>query len=249
MKTQFTNLKIGDRFHYNTDADGHEPYLYKVSDTEAYVEHGSGSGQRETIAPETDVWAWSEQVTLHNAPTEIERAAITILMSSRGHSPRADHVGLREYIRALAQNPNEMKSLDTYIWETTATLDDGREFRLQQLCQQTGYECWQKQYDRDHNAFGAILDHEPRGRKPATGEERRLALIDDAAARLSSAIADYRLAGRPAGDQTHTVSGMGTPLLNVTTSLAAAVAEYHERVVNIYISERLNLQDRDSKCT
>jgi hypothetical protein len=163
-------------------------------------------------------------------PTEIERAALTILMGSRGDHPQADHVGLQCYIRALANDPNEIRSLDLYIWEAVVGEDDD-EVPLRELCRDMGYECWQKRWDHDRDAFGAILNHEPRGRRPATKEERQIALMDDAAARLASAIADYRTAGRPEGDQTHTITGMGAPLLRVTTSLAAAVAEYHSRIV------------------
>lgn len=229
----FGKLEIGERFHYNIDADGHEPYLYKISETEAYVEHGSNSGMREEIAPDETVYVWSEPVVLHNMPTEIERAALTILMGSRGDHPQADHVGLQCYIRALANDPNEIRSLDLYIWEAVVGEDDD-EVPLRELCRDMGYECWQKRWDHDRDAFGAILNHEPRGRRPATKEERQIALMDDAAARLASAIADYRTAGRPEGDQTHTITGMGAPLLRVTTSLAAAVAEYHSRIVNMY---------------
>ena len=166
MKTTFDKLESGTRFHYNVDADGHEPHLYKISDAEAYVEQGSGQGLRETISPETEVWTWSEPVVIHSAPTEIERAALTILMGGSG--PRADHVGLRQYILTLVSDPEERRSLDEYIWESTVELSDGNEVALRQFCHDAGYVCWATQWDRDADAFGAILDHKPRGRYPMT---------------------------------------------------------------------------------
>jgi len=232
MKTQFSELEIGQRFHYNIDADGHEPYLYKVSETQAFVEHGYHSGLREDIAPDTEVWVWSEPVVLHGEPTEVERAALTILMGGRDYHPRADHVGLHYYIKALASDPDEMRSLDMYIWDTVVSTTIDGDVPLGQLCDKAGYVHWHEKWDHENSTYSAILNHESRGRQPANDHERYLALLDDAAARLASAIADYRVAGRPVGDQTHTISGMGSSLLSITTSLAAAVAEYHSRIVN-----------------
>jgi hypothetical protein len=45
---------------------------------------------------------------------------------------------------------------------------------------------------------------------------------------------EYRVAGRPEGDQTHEILGMGSPIAIVSTSLAAAVVEFHTRVVGVY---------------
>lgn len=246
--TTFAELKIGARFHYNIDADGYEPYLYKISDAEGYIEeHGSGSGNRETVKPDKAVWTWSEPVTLHNRPTEIERAALTILLQTH-----QDHVGLHYYIRALATGADEMRDLDRYIWEAGIPLnvyknEEGEwieeDFRpLREICAEAGCVCWQCEYDRDQDAFGAILDHKGRGQYPETREGRWLALMDDAALRLADAIRSYRVAGRPDGDQAHTIIGLGAPLLNVTTSLDAAVAEYHAQVRGIYAGENQDLE-------
>lgn len=241
MKTTFAKLAIGERFHSSVDADGPEPYSYKISDTEAYVESGYGAGFRETIASDAGVWAWGNPVILHSAPTEIERTALIILMGGHSGQPRADHIGLKEYIVGLATDVDEMRSLDLYIWEKVVILDGGEEIPLHEFCQQRGYVCRQKLYDRDRDAFGPIPDHAPRD---VTGEERLLSIVDDAAARLSSAIADYRTAGRPEGEQIHTISGMGNPLLRVVTPLAAAVAEYHERMLDLYANanEQIHLE-------
>lgn len=251
MKTTFAELDIGQRFHYNIDANGHEPYLYKINDSEAYVERGSHSGLREVVEPGADVWTWSEPIILNNYITEIERAAITLLFGSGGN-PRCDHPGLSEYIRALAADPDEIRTPDQFIFEADAITEwdvsDENEIipletrPLRDVCQEAGFVCWTSEWDRDNSAFGAILDHKPRGTRPDTKEQRYLVAVTDAAARLAYSIRDYRIAGRPVGDQTHTIMGMGAPLLNVTTSLAAAIAEYHNRILNIYARDNMDLE-------
>jgi len=243
MKTTFGELKIGERFHYNIDADGHEPYLYKINDTEAYIEHGRRSGLRESVNADENVWTWDEPVEIHPSPTEVERAAITLLMHRDG--PNANHPGLRQYVLALASDQNEMRDLDQFIWEAEIDWGSGGEYTkqpLHQICHELGYICWENEWDRENSAFGAILDHKPTGRRPDTREGRWLAKNDDAALRLADAIANYRIAGRPSGDQTHTISGMGSPLLSVTSSLAAAIGEYHEQMLNVYAGEAQNLE-------
>lgn len=54
------------------------------------------------------------------------------------------------------------------------------------------------------------------------------------------AVREYREMGRPDGEQTHTIMGMGSPLMTVTTSLAAAVVEYHKAIVNQVYIEHMN---------
>ena len=248
MKT-FSELKIGERFMIvGLDGLDDPPTFYKISETEGYTEHG-GHG-RETVKPDEPVSVWAAPVVLHDQPTEVERAAFSVLIYDG--RPRCDHIGLLHYILALVQDPNEQRDLDRYIWEaeipfgSTYDEENDREiptdFRpLRVHCVERGYVCWQREWDRDQDAFGAILDHKPRGHYGETRQEQYLALIDDAAARLAEAIGSYRRRGRPDGDQTHTVMGMGAPLLNVTTSLAAAIGEYHWQMLNIYATEQMDL--------
>lgn len=247
METTFGELKIGQRFDYGIDADGYEPYLYKVSDTEAVIEHGQHSGSRETVAANEMVYTSGDMVTVHTHPTEVERAAITLLLHQR-----QDHPGLYHYIRALASDPDEMRDLDRYIWEAsvpTAYNEDENgnripvEFtQLREICQRGGFVCWEIEWDRNQGAFSAILEHEPTGTRPTTREGRWMALFDDACARLAYAVEKYRVAGRPDGDQTTTIMGMGAPLLNVTTSLAAAIGEFYAQTINIYAGENQDLE-------
>jgi hypothetical protein len=77
MMTTFEQLEVGERFHLGVDADGQEPYMWKVSDTEAYTERGSGTGTRQTVDD-----------------TEVERAALTLLLGPQQQALNANHPGL-----------------------------------------------------------------------------------------------------------------------------------------------------------
>lgn len=226
--TTFSELEIGWRFHYGVDADGHEPYLYKVSETEGYVESGSNTGRRETVAPDETVYVWGQPVELHAYMTEVERAALTLLWPPGG-PPLAEHIGLWYYIKALAENCDEMRDLDIFIFEQDVpskwNYDDDDNMvvletrPLRAVCAQAGAICWRdKLYEHDNSALLNLLD---------TDDEQ-----DANAVRLADAIHEYRVAGRPVGDQSYTIAGMGSPLARVTTSLAAAIAEYHRRALN-----------------
>jgi hypothetical protein len=243
MKT-FEQLEVGERFHYGIDANGHEPYLYKLSDTEAYVERGSGTGTRETVDPDTEVEIWNEPATLHDAPTEVERAALTLLLGPQQQAPNAEHPGLNLWIDAMLNDPEERRSLDRFIWEEEAEDIHGESVLIREACREMGYVCWESEWDRDNSASGAILDRRPSGSAPQTPENRWWAAMDDAAYRLASAVRDYRVAGRPAGDYTSgsVGGGLGSTLGYVETSLAAAIVEYHHQVANIYAGERGRLE-------
>jgi len=239
---KFKDLNVGERFHFNVDADGHEPYMYKLSDTEAYVEHGSHSGLRETVEAETEVWQWNEPVVLHDTVTDVERTALTLLMGFRGDRPDVDHPGLYYYIKALVEDPNEIRSLDRFIWEATGVMD-GEEMPLREICIDRGYVCWEKEYDREHSAEFAIIDEQPGGQPPQTREARWFAEMDHVAGRLVHAVRSYRIAGRPAGDYTSgRVSGKGSTLGYVETSLAAAIVEFHWQRLEIYAGENEDLE-------
>jgi len=162
--------------------------------------------------------------------TEIERAACTLLSRTHPH-----HLGLSAWVQALISDPDEDRSLDRYIWETSVKTDRGQE-PLRDVCQREEHACWQAEWDHNQSAFGAIIDHKAY-HAPDTPEWTRIKLKDEAVLRLADALQSYRRAGRPTGDQHHTVRGMGGPVLRVSTSLAAAVAEYHQRIVNVYASE------------
>jgi hypothetical protein len=59
-------------------------------------------------------------------------------------------------------------------------------------------------------------------------------LNGEALQNLAASIACYRMDGRPDGDQTTKIDEMSQ--INITTSLAAAVAEFTQDILNAYLS-------------
>jgi len=170
---------------------------------------------------------------LHNAPTEVERAAFTIMLNQEG-KPLSDHPALTAWVIAMATDPNEARDLDTYIYENSD---------LRELCRRDGWICQLgDHYDSKQSTFLAILDYEPRGVRPETAEQERWRSYENATLRLADAIRNYRYAGRPDGDQEHTIMGMGAPIARVSTSLAAAIGEYHHNMLNIYAMEHEDME-------
>lgn len=148
---------------------------------------------------------------------EIERAAITILAHAR-----ADHPVLRNWVKLITRDPNFTGHLcrvpdASYAWMYEAD-DDGA----------PGYP----QVTSDDTLYGMLLDHTAHRPVPsdATSHQRTIAKLrrqhDEDVARLAAAVVGYRCDGRPTGDQQHDLQGLGGTLAVVTTSLAAAVADY-----------------------
>jgi hypothetical protein len=235
MKTTFSSLAIGQEFDFNIDADGWELIYYKISDSEGYAFAGGRPGRRETFEPSTEVYT---DGTIHRISpavvTEVERAAITLL-----HDSSPTHPGLSEWLRAIGTDADEMRHLDAYIWQASVTVSwPERTLPLREFLTEQDYICGLTEWDHDHSAFGAILDHKPQGRYADNLDERHCIMEDDAVLRLAYAVMEYRVAGRPEGDQSHTIMGMGAPLLSVTTSLAAAIGEFVRRIRNNYATDR-----------
>jgi hypothetical protein len=143
----------------------------------------------------------------------------------------------------MLTDPGEHRSLDRFIWEEEAEDIHGEAIPLREACREMGFVCWREEWDRDNSASGAILDRRPSGSAPQTPENHWWAAMDEAAYRLASAVRDYRVAGRPAGDYTSgSIGGLGSTLGYVETSLAAAITEFHWQVVNVYAGERGRLE-------
>lgn len=228
METTFADLAVGQQFDFNVDADGYELIYYKISEDEGYAFAGNRAGRREKFAPDTIVYS---NGTMHRISpttvTDIERVAITLIADNP-----ATHPGLGEWLRAIISNPKESRRLDKYIWEENVTLSSDETLPLRTWLQREGYVCWGREWDTQHSAAAAILDHQPRGEYPADKGEWFCAHNDAALLCLGDAIVDYRTAGRPNGDQTHTIMGLGAPLLRITSSLAAAIVEFVRSVQN-----------------
>lgn len=235
----FAKLTPGVEFEYHVDADGHEPTLVKLNTTQAIVIAGSNAGLRETIAPDEPVFPTGKTHVVHSAPTDIERCALTILSTFRG-----GHWGLVAWIRALIVDPEETRDLDEWLWETPCSYGD----TLQKspgtwatFLNRQNQAAWTTQYDQRHSAFTAIIDGK-HGKTMYSDcskvDQNFMERYDEAVLRLAQEIVDYRVRGRMDGDYTFSVYG----LLNVSTSLAAAVAEFHARVVESYCAKLLNLR-------
>lgn len=166
-------------------------------------------------------------------PTEIERAAITLLMDAGAHHP-----ALWSWIQAMAKNPDECRHLGNYTIDESVTVElDGRTMPLAECCRLLGYVTPMKEWDRDNDIAAAIQDKEPKGRKPETKIERDMARRDRIIYHLAMQVAFYRDEGRPDGDQSHDIMGLGGPVARITTSLAAAVVEYHKAMIDVVYLE------------
>lgn len=230
MKT-FGSLKLGQTF---TDKTGEFAFI-KTRDGARGGDHGH------TVRFNDDemVDPYGDEPILHDKPTEIERAALTLLLDAW-----INHPGLHAWVIAMASNPDEFRWLDEYVLDPASTIETGDgTMQLAEFCRLRELVTPTKLYDRDNCMWSSIQDCEPRGKRE-TGIEKNVAWRDRHAFHLAMAIREYREMGRPDGDQTHTIQGMGAPLMNITTSLAAAVVEYHKQIVNqIHIEHRFGEED------
>lgn len=229
-KVRFHKIPIGAEFELGIDADGYEPFYYKVSESEAYQTHGNGQGLRHTFDPDDLFYLTGKMVQISQTVTEVERVAITLLHNARV----VDHPGLSTWVEAMGTNANEMRHLDDYLLETNTQINDV-DVSWAEALRRAGFIVPTKEFDRDNSTWSAIFDKSVYLNQDDIDEEtdywaewNKIILL------LADALRDYRVAGRPSGNQTHKIHGMGGPLLNIQTSLAAAIAEYHQRIVNLY---------------
>ena len=161
-----------------------------------------------------------------NIPTEIERAVVTILSTAYPHHPI-----LGRWVRELIKSPDEITDID----EFAISLVNLSEY------EEAGYIVPEGEYSSA--VFGAILDCIPKGHRDYKDDEEMDAIYkDDIILRLANALVEYRQAGRPGGDQTHTIVDMGTPVVSIKTSLAAALATYHQSIVDWYAGRIADLK-------
>lgn len=228
---RFDELAPGNVFTLDIDADGHEP-VWTLLDKNGTIatEYGRTTAVSERLTPDTAVIKIGEK-KLNPGPTEIERAAVTLLARDQ-----AVHPVLKQWVKAIAGDPGEMRHVTVFAWdERDSEYND--DYSLRSICQHLGYAYPDREWS-GVNVHSLIWNGEPAGeytghKHPANVQYREWnGRHDRILLALADAIVDYRLAGRPDGDQTHTIQGMGSHLMRVSTSLAAAVVEYHANVVN-----------------
>lgn len=139
-----------------------------------------------------------------NNVTEIERAAITII--SRAQT--SQYPPLIDYLRRIVDDSDFKEFWSDDLWEVV------RESRGD------GFQ-----------AYSEYLPDPALDGKPA---HQKVNILDEAALRLAGQIVKYRNDGRPDGDVSHDIMGMGTPVMTVMSSLAAAVAEYVEQIADAW---------------
>lgn len=209
MKTQkFSNMHMGTRFWIETGDAEFDYEAYKISAAEFVPVHDAA--YRETVSDTSAEYRVSGRVQVSpNHVTDIERVAITLLYNAYKRC-EINHPVFRAWVEALATNPHEYDHIDQ--WASVENIE---------------FECSVERFGAkaySEQIYGDADDYEsPMG----TSVER-------AAFFLANAVRTYRMMGRPSGDTTHSIQGMGGTLMNVSTSLAAAIAEYHERIRTNY---------------
>ena len=90
----------------------------------------------------------SSNSNVNGGMTEVERVALALLGQHR-----VDHPGLAMYIRALTNDPSEVRILDQFIYE----YEENGERTLWEFCNSNGYAVWQTAWDRSRSALDEIL--------------------------------------------------------------------------------------------
>lgn len=216
MIQKFADMPLGTEFIHEDGGDGeYDESLYKVSDTEAVNETRSYS--RDAISPNDEFPVTGMVLTLHETATEIERAALTVLDQARG-----SHPALQEWIQAMIRNPDEMRGLNEF--SLSASIDMGEDqpaMKLTDYLASNGYRVPTEGWGN------GVADYIFAEKSHTEGRDQEYNLNQIVFA-LAHSVHMYRIMGRPDGDQSHTLSGMQSPLISYTTSLAAAVVEFHQ---------------------
>ena len=208
---KFRELEIGKVFTFAVALLGEHDFRYqKLSDTEVWDFH---YGIR-VMAKDAPVFNVEDGPTLHDTPSEIERAALTMLKDGC-----PEHPFLNRMAKLMIRDPNEMRELDELARGDTGYTPE----QLSRIAE-AGYTIPTSSRLQDGEVAMALLDEN--GTPEEFAEEDRASVI------LWRAIYEYRQRGRVGGETEATIEGMGSPILRRSTSLAAAVVEYHKRMIN-----------------
>jgi len=221
----YASIKIGQMFSIPSESE------FTFTKHRSYAQVNE-TGVATSFADDEVVEPFGPEPRLNDHVTEIERLALTML----GKHGSTLHPALGEWMRRLCSDPDEMRHMDNYAVAEAIMLSDDTTPNLADFCRSEGFVIATREWDRDNWGGSAIQDCNPKVQ--LNESEAELAEYDRAAYHLAGAVRSYRENGRPDGDQTHTVMGMGAPLINVTTSLAAACYEYHTAIVNLAYRDR-----------
>jgi hypothetical protein len=224
MPTQFQDIAIGDEFETTVEAEGPTLLYYKVTPNAAFQTQGPGSGKRRSFKPSDELEVNGRRQTLHNTPTDLERAAVTLI------SEGASHTGLALWTKSIAVDPEEIRSLDEFIAVYFFEADEGS-VKLSEFLKKEGFVTPETQGAGEPSAASAILDLKPRGRHPESPTDWRAASLDAAIWRLANAIIAYRLAGRPDSPAAQSLWERGSGLLKSTNPLTVALVDFHLAVL------------------
>jgi len=243
MKSKFSEMPVGTEFELD-DGDGEYGPLvaYKLNDHEAFmIGQGAVRSRRisttrccgEFVDVDSGYGLTGTVRDTHDTYTDLERVALTL---ADKHCC-AVHPALSMWVAAVQNDPNEIRSLDEYAWDNRdAVVCDNvtRAYTLRQLCDERGFAFPAKRFDRDCHLFSLIWDGTPEGEykhaQITTDYRRDNGEYDAPLLALCNAVIEYRERGRVSGEHSHDIGGLGSTLLVVTTSLAAAIVEYVERI-------------------
>jgi len=218
----FKDMKLGTEFYSPDGGSGeYDLFYYKVTDTEAVCV--SRSNVREKMSTADDYPVTGKVYDIHTEVTDIEACALRLLYEQTKYHPALDI-----WVNALINNPNELRDIGEYVLEYEREPDG---INLVKFLNEKGFIAPRERFDR--NFWGAIYDEKPMGETYKDGtREAWEARRDAAALKLAHAVHIYRETGR-VSETTTQIMGMGAPLMNVTTSLAAKICEFHISNLNI----------------
>lgn len=229
-KMKFSEMQLGQIFDVDTGDPEFDYQMYKVSPTEAVSL--SRQGIREEIAADREFPIVEGRfIAVHTNVTEVERAAITLIYQ---HRINLHHPAVRAWVEAIGTDADERRHIDEFFCDNQdMTMEEWQGgVTLRALCEGMGFSLprcrWA--YDWEDGIFSALVNN---NRDKRAYPDLYQMELDEAVLVLAYAVHEYRVNGRPDGDQTYTIMGMGAPLMNVQTSLAAAIGEFHQRIVQL----------------
>lgn len=171
-----------------------------------------------------------EHIELHDAPTEIERAALLLLY----RYTRIHHIALFEWIDQMAQDANECRGLDQFILSQEICVNvGGEEVPLMEAMDDMGFIYPRFLHDHIRSASSAIWRREQTGEKPALRALRMAYLSDQLALQLGDSVRLYRVQGRPAISKAHRLAALDSTIINTLSDVTTAVIHFYNGMLHV----------------